>query len=374
MSYSRLFTHRAMVFDARRNDFYARAIRARVHPESVVLDLGAGLGLHGLIAAAAGARRVYLVEPEPVLQIALDIARTNGFADRIIALEGRIEEVALPEPVDLITSVLTGNMLFSEDLLPSLLLARDRYLKPGGHLIPDFAHLVLCPVAAPELHARYVGAWNRPHFGIDFSAVRSYAANEILWLTPSDVPSMRLAPPAILSTIDFGQARRCDCRGAATVEVATAGDCDGLLAWIEIRAGDESLSADPAAPPMHWSPAFLPLDPPLPLVAGERLTIALERPVQGDWTWSVSGEAGLRRHSTFLSAGDSMSRMLRLAPDHRPGLSRRGANALQALSLMDSGHSNTEIAQILADSNPGFFASVDEALELARAMALRHGR
>jgi len=375
MSYSRLSTHRAMVFDARRNDFYARSIRRHVNSDSVVLDLGAGLGLHGLMAAAAGARRVYLVEPEAVLSIALDVARTNGLADRIIPLEGRIEETDLPEPVDLIVSVLTGNLLFSEDLLPSLLRARDRYLKPGGHLVPDFAHLILCPVAAAELHARYVGAWNSPHFGIDFSAVKSYAANEILWLSPTDVPQMRLAAPAVLSAVDFVQARDCDCRGSVDVDVTASGDCDGLLAWIEIKSGDDTLSADPAAgAPLHWSPAFLPLDPPLPLTAGDTLRIGLERPARGDWTWTLHAPSGERRHSTFLGSADGLIRLSRLAPDHRPGLSRRGENALRALALMHDGHTNTEIAQILATSNPGFFASVDEALELARAMALRHGR
>jgi predicted RNA methylase len=115
----------------------------------VVLDLGAGLGVHGLLAAAAGAKRVYLVEPEPVVQLAKEIARANGLADRIVILEGRIEEVELPEQVDLIISVFTGNLLYSEDLLPSLFHARDRYLKPGGHLVPDFAELLLAPCRRP---------------------------------------------------------------------------------------------------------------------------------------------------------------------------------------------------------------------------------
>ncbi|MBK6360782.1 MAG: hypothetical protein IPF39_12990 [Comamonadaceae bacterium] len=45
-------------------------------------------GVHGLLAAAAGARRVYLVEPEPVLRIAMEIAQANGLQDRVVALQG----------------------------------------------------------------------------------------------------------------------------------------------------------------------------------------------------------------------------------------------------------------------------------------------
>ncbi|MEE4236564.1 MAG: 50S ribosomal protein L11 methyltransferase, partial [Anderseniella sp.] len=88
MSYSQVASHRSMVFDDFRNALYAQAIRKCVTSDSVVLDLGAGLGIHGLIAADAGAKRVYLVEPEPVVQIAKEIARANGLADRIVVLEG----------------------------------------------------------------------------------------------------------------------------------------------------------------------------------------------------------------------------------------------------------------------------------------------
>ena len=374
MSYSRLATHRAMVHDARRNAVYARAIRRHVRPDSVVLDLGAGLGLHGLIAAAAGAGRVYLVEPEPVLQIALDIARTNNLAGRIIAVEGRIEEVGLPEKVDLITSVLTGNLLFSEDLLPSLLKARDRYLKPGGMVLPELAHLVLVPVSAPALHAKYVGHWSQPNHGLDFASVRGFAANEILWLSPDEVPSDRLSTPSVMASIDVRSATHCDCHGAVDYAAAADGECHGLLGWIEIRVGDQWLSADPSQPATHWSPGFLPLDPPLRLEKGERVHATLVRPAEGDWTWTLEARSGTRRHSTFLGSADSTIRLSRMSPDHRPGLSVRGENALHALTLMHTGHTNTEIARILAEAHPGYFASVDEALELARAMALRHGR
>ena len=51
-----------MALDEVRNRAYAQALRRVITPESVVLDLGAGLGTLGLLAAKLGARRVYLVE------------------------------------------------------------------------------------------------------------------------------------------------------------------------------------------------------------------------------------------------------------------------------------------------------------------------
>lgn len=80
-------------------------------PESVVLDLGAGLGIHGLLAAQLGAKRVYLVEPEDIIAVAGQISQANGYGERVKCLQGVIEEVNLPEPVDVIISVFTGNFL-----------------------------------------------------------------------------------------------------------------------------------------------------------------------------------------------------------------------------------------------------------------------
>jgi predicted RNA methylase len=82
-TYSTPGGHRSMVFDDQRNGYYAQAIKRAVNGDSVVLDLGAGLGLHGFIAAYAGARKVYLVEPAPVLEVARQLVSSNDLDERI---------------------------------------------------------------------------------------------------------------------------------------------------------------------------------------------------------------------------------------------------------------------------------------------------
>ena len=150
MTYADIIGHRSMVFDDYRNSLYADAINKLVSPESVVLDLGAGLGIHGLIAARAGAKKVYLAEPDAVLDITARIANLDKSPARIQCIQGTIEESGIPEPVDIIVSVFAGNFLLQEDLLPSLFFARDKYLKKGGALIPDRAKMEVVPVSAPD--------------------------------------------------------------------------------------------------------------------------------------------------------------------------------------------------------------------------------
>jgi hypothetical protein len=371
MTYSRVASHGSMLFDETRNGLYARALRKLVRPGSVVLDLGAGMGIHGLLAAAAGASRVYLVEPQPVVQVAREVARANGLADRVIVLQDRIEDVTLPEQVDLIVSVFTGNLLFSEDLMPSLYHARDRYLKPGGSLVPDKAELWLAPLSAQQLHAKHVGRWSTPVHGIDYTSTRRFAANEILWLRREDfIGSERLGPGAVISAIDMSLATSGDCDGEATCAVETAGLCHGLLAWIRIKLLDEWMSTDPESPPVHWSPVVLPIDPPLPLVAGEDIQFSLQRPMHGDWTWSISAKAGQRRHSSFLSKADGAKELRKLAATSSPGLSDEGGMALRILELLQSGMSNRAIADRLAERGN---ITVAEALRQVQIVSARYG-
>ena len=363
-----------MVFDAHRNELYAKAIRELTTPESVVLDLGAGLGIHGLIAAAANVKKVYLVEPESVIRLALEVAKANGLADRVEVFEAPVEQISLPEPVDLIVSVFTGDLLYSEDLLPSLFYARDRYLRPGGRMVPDRAELVLVPVSAPAIHEKYSACWAQPGGGIDFSSVRRFAANDIYWLRREESKTDFLAEPAVVSSLDLMTSTDADCNGKAGVRVHHTGLCHGLMAWIKMRLGQAWLSTSPDAPEVHWSPVFLPLDPPVELQAGEEIILGLNRPAGGDWTWTLEGQSGTRRHSSFLSRPDGPERLKKFAPDYRPALGQDGELALQALTMMRESNSNRDIAQALLQTHPGRFNELDAAMQYVQSLVKRFAR
>jgi SAM-dependent methyltransferase len=361
-----------MVLDKRRNEAYARAIRALVRPDSIVMDLGAGLGIHGLIAAAAGARMVYLVEPEPVVLAALEAARANGLADRITIVRERIEDADIPEKVDLIVSALTGNLLFSEDLLPSLYHARDRHLQPQGKLVPDRAELWLSPCMSEALREQYVAAWQQPLVGLDYAFAARCAANDLAWPTPPEIAATKLlSPGGRLASVDLAAESVIHCDGRVEMAVEYSGVCHGLIGWIRIKVGDEWLSSAPGAPALHWSPAYLPIDPPIALRSGETIGVTLHRPPLGEWTWTLRAESGKRRHSTFLAQAGSVADLATLGAQSRPGLGDRGARLRDALHLLSEGRSIAQIASHLEQQHaipPG------QALLEAQVAAQRYGK
>lgn len=131
----------------------------------VVLDVGAGSGILSFFAAQAGAKRVYAVEASTMAVHAADLVKSNGLANTITVVPGKIEEISLPEKVhpfsnqssndchhhlmaitqvdftkfanllmfqvDVIISEPMGYMLLNERMLETYLHAK-KFLKPGG--------------------------------------------------------------------------------------------------------------------------------------------------------------------------------------------------------------------------------------------------
>lgn len=78
----------------------------------VVLDVGTGTGILAFFAIHAGARKVYAVDASESTTIAQLLADANGYSDRIIVIRGKIEELKLPERVDVIISEPIGMSSF----------------------------------------------------------------------------------------------------------------------------------------------------------------------------------------------------------------------------------------------------------------------
>src|SRR5262245_27795341 len=108
-----LWHYRRMLDDPVRVDAYARALRAQVRPDDVVLDLGCGVGVFAVLAARLGARMVYGVEPNPAVSLAPEVARENAVDSRVRFLRGLVEDVDLDPAPTLLVGDVRGGLPFS---------------------------------------------------------------------------------------------------------------------------------------------------------------------------------------------------------------------------------------------------------------------
>ncbi|XP_073031464.1 probable protein arginine N-methyltransferase 6 isoform X1 [Primulina eburnea] len=175
-SYAHLGIHEEMIKDRVRTETYRNAIfqhQDRIEGK-VVVDVGCGTGILSIFCAQAGARRVYAVDASNIAVQANEVVKANNLADTITVLHGRVEDVEIDEEVDVIISEWMGYMLLYESMLGSVISARDRWLKPGGLILPSNATLYMAPVSHPCRYGESVDFW-RNVYGIDMSVVMPLA-------------------------------------------------------------------------------------------------------------------------------------------------------------------------------------------------------
>ncbi|CAK9133977.1 unnamed protein product [Ilex paraguariensis] len=147
-TYAFLFHQKEMLSDRVRMDAYFNAIFQNKHHflEKTVLDVGTGSGILAIWSAQAGARKVYAVEATKMAEHARELVKANKLEGVVEVIEGSMEDVTLPEKVDVIISEWMGYFLLRESMFDSVICARDRWLKPTGVMYPSHARMWLAPI------------------------------------------------------------------------------------------------------------------------------------------------------------------------------------------------------------------------------------
>lgn len=147
----------------------------------VVLDVGAGSGILSFFAVQAGAAKVYAIEASNMAQYAEQLVNSNNVQEKIFVMPGKIEEVELPEKVDIIISEPMGYMLFNERMLETYLHAR-KWLKPGGRMFPTHGDLHIAPFSDESLYSEQYNKanfWYQSSFhGVDLTSLHKEGMKE----------------------------------------------------------------------------------------------------------------------------------------------------------------------------------------------------
>lgn len=241
--YSLLSQQQNMMQDYVRTATYQRAIfdNSVDFEGKVVLDVGAGSGILSFFAAQAGAAKVYAVEASSMAQHATSLVKANGMSAKIKVVAGKIEDIDLPEKVDVIISEPMGYMLLNERMLESYLHAK-KFLKPNGKMYPTQGDMYVAPFTDEALfmeQAAKANFWTQNSFyGIDLSVLKPVAFEEYFKQPVVDTfdPRIIISPP-VKHTIDFLTATEEDLLSIeipVKFDVQAASVVHGLAFWFDV--------------------------------------------------------------------------------------------------------------------------------------------
>lgn len=258
-NYAGVEVHRRMLADEPRMAAYRAALQATVRPDDVVIDAGSGSGVLAVLAALAGARKVYAVERTDFSEVIRQVAADSGVGDRVEVVRADFGKVVLAEKARVIVTETFGHFGLAEGMMPDLAACAARNLLPDGVVIPSALSLYVAPVAsAPDL----LGPFRRREDGVDLRCLRADARGKAVdrLVTPDEVgPEILLGRMPVPNDGTFEASFHLDA------------PCEALAAWFTLHMSPGvDLPTGPRDPTTHWLQTLLPVS----LDAGEHHLVA----------------------------------------------------------------------------------------------------
>jgi type I protein arginine methyltransferase len=366
-----LYDYGNMLADGPRVRAYAQAIAQAVRPGDSVLDIGSGPGVFALLACRAGARQVYAIESDAVIEVGKQLAAANGFSDRIAFLQRDSRKITLPERANVIVSDIRGALPLFARAIPSINDARERFLAPGGIMIPRRDTLKVAVVEADNFYSQLISAWRDSAHQLDLTPSLSFILNDLY--QRSITAEQMVSESQTWGVLDYRTECRPHCGAELEFHAARNAVAHGICLWFETELfADVGFSSGPNVADSIYGRLFLPWLEPVKVVEGQRIRLNLQANLVGAdyvWRWETNICAGGREihfeQSTFQSVPLSAESLRVHAADYVPALDPSAQADRWLLEAMDGKQTLSAIAQIAAQRFPRIFPSWGDALRRA---------
>ncbi len=371
-----------MIADTHRIGAYAKAIAAAVRPGDVVAEIGCGPGVFSLLACRAGAKRVYAIDKDPIISLSKQLAAANGFANQMECLQHDSRSIELPERVDLLVSDIRGTLPFYGHAIRVMENARQRFLSPGGVVIPQRDTLMGAVIEAGEFYSGLLSPWKDSVSRIDFSPAVPLILHGCY--SSKFKAEQLLTKPQSWWVLDYAAGASVRAAARLSFQAKREGIGHGICLWFETQLFEDiGYSSGPDGTATIYRQMFLPWLEPVRVTEGQKIEVQLQADLVGSdyiWRWETKiygNSFEVERHfqqSTLQGAQFSRDSLLRCAADFIPFLSETGQADRWLLQAMDGKTSLQEIAQAAAKTFPKTFLRWEDALHRAAELATQFSR
>jgi precorrin-6B methylase 2 len=230
--------HVVLVNDLERGERYLAAMKAKIRPGDVVLEVGTGAGLLSCLAARLGAKHVYTIEQSPVLhRVARQVFEVNGLSEKITLLNCHSKDLvglgAIKEPVNVFVTETIGTQGLDEGILLVFEHVRP-LLAADARVIPESVTFKHCLVNMSGIREQV--QIMHPIFGFDLSPLNAeLKSNTLYWMQPLE-PWREISTTAETKSFDMLDFKALP--SAQELEIIANNICDGLLTWADFKLSD----------------------------------------------------------------------------------------------------------------------------------------
>lgn len=257
-SYSNFYIHEEMLKDKVRTGSYKNAIEGNpeAFKDKIVLDIGCGTGVLSIFAARAGAKHVYGIDNADIVHYAREIVKVNGFQDQITIIQGKVEEIQLPvEKVDIIISEWMGYFLLFESMMDTVLFARDKWLNPGGIILPDKCIMKVAAIEDQVYKDKKLHFWDNV-YGINMSCLSSASFVEPIVDCVDDQAVVSDVCNFIEFDLNTVQVKDLEFTATYKLKMKRDDSIHGIVTWFDIVFGgmknEVRFSTGPFSEYTHW--------------------------------------------------------------------------------------------------------------------------
>ncbi|MFX1483231.1 MAG: 50S ribosomal protein L11 methyltransferase [Promethearchaeota archaeon] len=237
---------------------FREAINQVVRTNDYVVDIGTGSGVLAIMAAKAGARKVFAIDiNKESLQYARHAAELNCVDDNIQFVENHFSEFIPDDKADVVICEMLSSILLVEQQVPASLHAINNILKQGGVIIPEKATVFAVPVECPIMAERF--------------EFEDLTFPKVVQTVNSDL-ERDLADIQVLHEFDFREPpNNLEINRVLTFHMISDGILHGLVGLFEAQLyGNIKLDMEDG-----WKQLFLPLENPLSVEEGDEVRIRI---------------------------------------------------------------------------------------------------
>lgn len=356
-----------------RNALYRQALAETVRTGDLVADLGCGVGVLGMMSLEAGAAKVWGIDNSNAIYLAREVMAKAGLSDRYECIGESTFRTALPEKVDLIICDHVGFFGVDYGIIGLMRDARERFLKPGGAMIPQSLDMAIAGVSSDACLAKATG-WGLDCVPEQYRWLEAPSRN--VRYCYSFVPDELIAPPVALGHVDFAADENDFYRFSATLTAERAGRFDGVAGWFDCQlAGPVRMTNNPLAPEsIQRSQAFLPAERSFAVEAGDEIGVTVRfRADETMLSWSIQPPHGAPRQqmSTFNSTVLLPADLVR-EPGRQLSLSAEGKARAFVLSKVDGHRSADEVTDVVLAEWPDMLPTTDAIRNFVKSVLAHH--